>query len=93
VSKPFEPGDVVVCLRGCTTIDGSDTTRQGAIYRVSDCRFNTRWEEWGVWLAGMNCGLWFGYKAARFRKIDADTTEDFRQQMRSLGKAKDRTDA
>lgn len=91
MSAPFQPGDVVVCVDDSPDTRGNMVVarflRRLAIYRVEWCGLTTV-GVWGVQLFGdpsTRSGAW---AADRFRKIDDDVTEDFREQMRSLGKGK-----
>lgn len=88
MSAPFQPGDVVECIKefplhgpsDAPVLGGEWYPRVGGFYRCCgmdyDCveleedpdKFNPD----------------FGWNWSHFRKIDADVTEDFRQQLRSL---------
>lgn len=96
----FQPGDVVVCVNllprgGVQDRYASNLQRLsvGRHYRVVSAGFCPSGAQ-SVVLSGVRSdarnGQWW---AGRFRKIDADTTEEFREQMRSLGKVRERTDA
>lgn len=95
---PFEPGDVVVCVDASPPrIARSErmkalvraVCRLGAVHRVADVRV-----AWGrrskgrtaLVLQGIDSNPAAGFDAERFRKIDDEVTEEFRVQMRSLGK-------
>ena len=88
MSAPFQPGDVVVCVddRDCLNI------RRGAVYRVAEvrCGYDIVSGEsgaYGVVLAGVKTDPGYDtWHPIRFRKIDDEVSEDFREQMRSLGK-------
>lgn len=88
MSAPFEPGDVVVCIR----LDSQDEygfMKVGGIYRVTIVEVGdlSGVEEWGIDVQGDpeedSDTLW---PAVNFRKIDEEVTPAFREQMRSLGK-------
>jgi hypothetical protein len=88
---PFDVGDVVVCVDDRPGKHGIAPARirKGATYRVEDISPLGR----GVTLRGVDASPAWWFRADRFRKIDADTTEEFREQLRSLGKVRERTDA
>ena len=86
MNVPFQPGDVVVCVDDAAFTCSHGTTHLGftikrsAVVRVqslsvSSCGCGTiKWDDRYMAQA----------MAERFRKIDADVTEDFREQLRKL---------
>lgn len=95
MSAPFQPGDVVVCVDAEPlpySVIPIRCIRVGGVYRVE--AFNPKMLDRfsgecfdGVQLVGVVADTGTGWLGAyRFRKIDDDVTEDFREQMRSLGK-------
>lgn len=93
MSAPFQPGDVVVCVH----VDPSEVSDAewlpsvGSYYRVLECFEAVDWhgrEHWGVVIDGdpVDCpeDEGAGWRSDWFRKIDAEVTEDFRQQLRKL---------
>jgi len=91
VSAPFQPGDCVECIdaspRGGAIIPIHKFLVQGAVYLVSDViDHNNKHDGWSLRLAGIPVpDPMEGWNYRRFRKIDDDATEDFREQLRSPG--------
>lgn len=95
MSAPFQPGDVVVCVDDRPSWSNTPYQaehcrkhlRRGAIYRVVSIVVAPSGDV-GLGLSGIpNCPTPFGdtgWSAFRFRKIDDEVTEDFREQLRSL---------
>lgn len=97
MSAPFQPGNVVLCvddrpgkvkrtlLGECEVV--ASQLRRGSIYRVSKVGPAPNGKV-GVFIEGIPpLVAWDGelpFRSDRFRKIDDEVTEDFRQQLRSL---------
>lgn len=88
MSAPFQPGDVVVCVDdrfrdGPDYVDFRNRVVRGRVYRVE---YVAQFYDgaWGVQLVGDGAGPTSAWEADRFRKIDDEVTEDFREQLRSL---------
>lgn len=85
---PFQPGDVVVCVATGGEYDfvaPVPFVSLRGVYRIGRC--GRCRDIWAVQLVGdpnMAAYPRAGYPAFYFRKIDAEVTEDFRQQLRSL---------
>lgn len=96
MSTPFQPGDCVICVYAGPNHDGGIPADivEGAVYRVDHCFLHLHSAHMLVALVGnVNFVDETGaYLASRFRKIDDEVTESFRQQMRSLCKKKERAE-
>ncbi|KTF68656.1 hypothetical protein ACNFJ7_02060 [Sphingomonas sp. HT-1] len=95
MSAPFEPNDVVVCVDdgacgcGCGDDTGLRIGRSYRIFAVEDVSFWWPEDPWNVILCNFDHtgphhpdGASLG--ARRFRKIDDEVTEEFREQLRKL---------
>lgn len=85
MSAPFQPGDVVVCVDNAPNDDTNDPGPLAwlvlrRVYRVRtvglpfDC----------IHVVGDGLGRGAGWQPHRFRKIDAEVTGEFREQLRKL---------
>jgi hypothetical protein len=101
MSAPFAPGDVVVCVDASPArIAMSDKGKQlvaryckvDAVYRVEAVRLSLGRRPGKLCLkfVGIDSEPYAGFSASRFRKIDDEVSEDFRQQLKSLSKPKER---
>lgn len=79
---PFDVGDVVVCVDNRAGKHGVAPQRlaRGNSYRITGLSPTGI----GVCLAGVDPTPAVGFLASRFRKIDADVTEEFRETLRKL---------
>lgn len=89
MSAPFQPGDVVVCVDDAReALPGArwsrTPVRKGGIYRVLWCRQSAFPGVYAVRLTSDTADENAGWRHTRFRPIDADVTEDFREQLRKL---------
>lgn len=98
---PFQPGDVVVCVNDRAprwNVPLPFMVKRGRFYRVTEA-FSSALGNPLVLLNGQRKMLnahgtmTAGWAADRFRKIDDETAEEFRQQMRALGKVRERANA
>jgi hypothetical protein len=83
---PFDVGDVVVCvddrLREHSGKSVPQRIRKGNLYRVIGAAVSPWLRLPTVTLDGVHSET--GFYADRFRKIDAEVTEEFREQLRKL---------
>lgn len=83
MSAPFQPGDVV------QVIDGILDLKTGSIHRVVAAHppVPGMTSTWGIRVSGADHN-WLhafqGWRHTRFRKIDDEVTEEFREQLRKL---------
>ena len=99
MSAPFQVGDAVVCVddSACRCCGMDLPARKGRYYHVEATQrgFNNILNEYitslvlrGVPTTGLGRHSGWGLNAARFRKIDDEVTEEFREQLRSLNPPK-----
>jgi len=95
MQAPFAPGDVVVCVDDspCRCCGNPISVRVGPYYRVERLGVNPgpRGPFRLLILSGVPASPRHsrGVNANRFRKIDDEVDEAFREQMHSLGKPKE----
>jgi len=90
MKAPFEPGDVVVCLRDFPGPADQWGPVKGGYYRVEGCVHELF--GWFVELAEDPDSFDpdFGWGAQHFRKIDEGVTEEFREVLGTLTPGKPR---
>jgi hypothetical protein len=98
MSAPFQPGDVVVCVDdrplrwGCIGNSPVTPLRRGSFFRVTAIVWTLEGDS--ILIDGerphtcLCCDGESGWHPERFRKIDDEVEEVFREQMRALGKPK-----
>jgi hypothetical protein len=83
MGAPFQPGDVVVCVDDRLGTHGKcfsgEWVSKGAHYRIT-----VVYQNQGVKLAGFQLDGREWFSVRRFRKIDDEVTEEFREQLAKL---------